>query len=175
MRPLKEYDISFTGLKPGDYQFDYLIDKKFFEAFDYDDYLDSNVDIKLDFVRKTNLLELHLKAAGTVNVLCDVSAEPYDQPIKGDLDVVIKFGEEFNDDEADLVIIPFGESQINVAQFIYELIVLATPVKRVHPGIEAGTLNSEVLDKLNELSPGHHKSEEETDPRWDALKKLINK
>jgi hypothetical protein len=58
---------------------------------------------------------------------------------------------------------------------------LNLPAKRVHPGIEDGTLESEILDKLEELSL---KSTEEkeldepkegpTDPRWDSLKKLLN-
>ena len=51
------------------------------------------------------------------------------------------------------MIIPHGEYQINVAQFIYELVVLAMPAKKVHPGIEDGTLQSDILIKLEELSP----------------------
>ena len=61
-------------------------------------------------------------------------------------------------------------------QYIYELIVLAVPVKRVHPGIEDGTLKSDILSKLEELSPEHgndEKGSEDIDPRWDNLKKLL--
>ena len=50
------------------------------------------------------------------------------------------------------------------------------PNKRVHPGVEDGTLKSDILDKLEELSiPDKEKQEdkEETDPRWDSLKKLL--
>jgi len=51
---------------------------------------------------------------------------------------------------------------------------LAVPQKRIHPGIEDGTLQSEVLDKLNELQPKEKRSnKEENDPRWDELKKLL--
>jgi uncharacterized metal-binding protein YceD (DUF177 family) len=56
------------------------------------------------------------------------------------------------------------------------LIVLALPAKRVHPGVEDGTLESEILEKLDELSPKEKdviEKKENTDPRWDKLKKLL--
>ncbi|NJX17426.1 DUF177 domain-containing protein, partial [Tamlana crocina] len=61
-------------------------------------------------------------------------------------------------------------------QYIYELIVLAVPSKRVHPGVLDGTLKSEVLEKLDELSPREKeiKAEEDIDPRWEKLKNLLN-
>jgi uncharacterized metal-binding protein YceD (DUF177 family) len=66
---------------------------------------------------------------------------------------------------------------VNVQQYIYELIVLSIPLKRVHPGVEDGTLDSEVLDKLEELSINNNENkndEDEIDPRWDKLKNLLN-
>jgi len=122
-------------------------------------------------------MELTFKASGSVNVNCDLTNEPYDQPIDGSLFLVIKFGEEFNDENEDLLILPHGEYEVNVQQYIYELIVLSIPLKRVHPGVEDGTLDSEVLDKLEELSINNNENkndEDEIDPRWDKLKNLLN-
>ena len=53
------------------------------------------------------------------------------------------------------------------------MIVLSVPQKKIHPGIEDGSLESEVLKKLDELSPDKTKNNNETDPRWDDLKKLL--
>ena len=51
--------------------------------------------------------------------------------------------------------------------------MLAVPQKKVHPGIENGSLQSDLLDRLEELHPSESTNESETtDPRWDALKKL---
>ena len=88
--------------------------------------------------------------------------------------MVVKFGEEYNDEDDEILILPHGEHQLNIAQYVYEMLVLAVPQKRIHPGIEDGTLQSEVLDKLNELQPKEKRSnKEENDPRWDELKKLL--
>ena len=43
--------------------------------------------------------------------------------------------------------------KLTLQQYIYELIVLSVPTKRIHPGVEDGTLDSEILNKLEELSP----------------------
>ena len=91
-------------------------------------------------------------------------------------DLVVKFGQEYNDENDAILIIPHAEYEINVAQYIYELIILSVPLKRIHPGVKDGTLKSEALKKLEELSPeqkDNNNNTDEVDPRWDKLKKLI--
>jgi len=177
MKPLKEFTIPYVGLKIGKHNFDYQIDKKFFEYFEYEDFNNVNVRADLVFEKKTTLLELHFKISGSVNVNCDLTNEPYDQDINGEFDLVVKFGEDYNDDFEDILILPHGEYEINVAQYIYELIILSMPAKRIHPGVEDGTLDSDILEKLEELSPKNlddkETTSEETDPRWNTLKKLL--
>ena len=176
MRELKAYTIQFVGLKVGKHHFDYEIDKAFFKDFEYEEFNDANLKVNLLFEKKTTLLELAFEVSGSVNVNCDITNEPYNQRIEDTFKLVVKFGESYNDDNEEILIIPNGEYQINVAQYIYELIVLAVPIKKVHPGIEDGSLDSDILKKLKELSPKEKtedKNTEETDPRWDTLKKLL--
>ncbi|HSP83842.1 MAG TPA: DUF177 domain-containing protein [Gillisia sp.] len=180
MRKLAAFTIPFVGLKPGKHEFEYQIDKEFFEHFEYDEFHDANVKVDLLFDKKPTMMELTFKASGIVNVDCDLTSEPYDQPVEGEMILVVQFGDEFNDDNEELLILPHGEYQLEVAQYIYELIVLSVPLKRVHPGVLDGTLESEVLEKLEELSPKaaedieENENGEEIDPRWNKLKNLFN-
>lgn len=175
MKPLKEFVIPFVGLKLGKHHFDFEIDKTFFEHFGFEDFNDSNIKADVVLEKKTTLLEFDFSISGTVNVNCDLSNEPFDQPINGQYHLVVKFGQEFNDDNDEILILPHGEYEINIAQYIYELIVLSVPKKLVHPGIKDGTLKSDILERLEELSPKKisNKKDNETDPRWDTLKKLL--
>ncbi|TCK67869.1 uncharacterized metal-binding protein YceD (DUF177 family) [Winogradskyella wandonensis] len=177
MKAMKAYTIPFVGLKVGKHHFDYQIDNTFFLEFDYNEFNAANLNVDLLFEKKTTLLELTFTATGIVNVNCDVTNEPFDLHVEDSFKLVVKFGEDYNDDNEEILIVPHGEYQINVAQYIYELIVLALPAKKVHPGIEDGTLKSDILTKLEELSPKENKTKEdnieETDPRWDTLKKLL--
>ncbi|TAI47649.1 YceD family protein [Flagellimonas allohymeniacidonis] len=174
MEKLKEFFIPFSGLKLGKHKFGYQIDNTFFESFDYLEFNEAQIKVSAILNKMNNMMELELSSDGQVNVDCDVTGEPFLQPISSKLDLVIKFGEEFNDENDEILILPHGEHQFNLAQYIYEMLVLAVPQKKVHPGVIDGTLQSEVLDKLEELQPGEDKEESKnTDPRWDDLKKLL--
>ena len=53
MKDLKEFDISFIGLKEGIHQFDYKIEKEFFYFFNYEEFYNSNVNVNLSPSAKT--------------------------------------------------------------------------------------------------------------------------
>ena len=178
MKQLKEFIIPFIGLKLGKHSFDFKINKTFFEYFEYEDFNNSEIDLDVLLIKKNTMLEFTLAFKGYVNVNCDVTNEPYNQVITGLFDFIVKFGDEFNDENEELIIIPHGSYEFNIQQYVYESIVLAVPTKRIHPGIEAGTLKSDILNKLEELRPTTEgdkpdAKDENTDPRWDKLKNLL--
>jgi len=180
MSKTKEFLIPFIGLKLGKHHFEYQINNKFFENFDYDEFQNSDIKVSLVFDKKSNMLELEFKHKGTVNVPCDLTGEDFDLPIKGKMKLIVRFGDEFNNDNEELLILPHGEHEIDVAQYIYEMIALSVPLKRVHPGVKDGSLQTDALKKLNELTvksvkekKEENKQEEDIDPRWEKLKKLL--
>lgn len=175
MKELKEFTIPFVGLKVGEYTYNFEINNTFFEHFEYDEFNDANIHLEVLLDKKTTLLEFSLSFKGSVNVNCDTTNEPYNQEVDGQYHFVVNFGEEFNDEDEDILILPHGSYQVNIQQYVYESIVLAMPARRIHPGIEDGTLKSEIFEKLEELSPKleNETKEESTDPRWDDLKKLL--
>ncbi|TDQ21974.1 YceD family protein [Tenacibaculum caenipelagi] len=175
MKDLKEFNIPFIGLKEGSHLFEYQIGKTFFEAFQFDEFNDVNVKADITFVKKSTLFEFSFTINGTVNVPCDITNELFDLPIDGSLNLVVKFGPEFNDEHDEILILPYEAYQINVAQYIYELIVLSVPTKRIHPNVTDGSMQSDALRKLEELRINEEKTveEESTDPRWDKLKDLL--
>ena len=176
-RKLKMYDISFVGLKQGKHIFDYQIDNSFFESFNYNEFNEVSQKVTVILDKKSNLMELTFTSEGIVNVNCDISNEPFDLPTQGELFLVVKFGEEFNDENDELLILPNGEHTINIAQYIYEMIILSVPVKHIHPNIEDESFAG-VLHTLEELSPKEKdivEDYQDIDPRWNELRKLLNK
>lgn len=180
MRDLKEFTIPFVGLKLGEHHLKHIIKNKFFEHFEYDEFNDATINLDVLLDKKTTFMEFTLTYAGSVNVNCDVTNEPYNQELEGSYHFLVKFGDDFNDENEDLLIIPHGSYEVNIQQYIYESVILSLPSRRIHPGVEDGTLQSDILDKLEELSPKATKENREetqegtTDPRWDSLKKLLN-
>ena len=172
MKDLKEFNIPFVGLKEGKHLFQYKIDNTFFELYDYNEFEKSSINVTLEFVKKSTLFELEFTASGSVNVPCDVTNEYFDLEITATLPLVVKFGQEYNDENEEILILPHEVYQFSVAQFIYEMIVLGIPSKRVHPKVLDGTMESEALNKLQELTIKEQKTVDNTDPRWDKLKNL---
>ncbi len=171
---LKEFNIPFSGLKLGKHHFEYQIDKSFFDSFDYDEFNAASVHVDVILDKLSTVMELEMHARGTVNVACDLSNEPYDQPVEGSLKLVIKFGDAYSDEDDEILVLPHGEHQFSIAQYVYEMIVLSVPSKRVHPGVLDGSLHTELLRKLQELQPKETGNKtEKTDPRWDALRNLL--
>ena len=180
MNKTKEFLIPFIGLKLGKHHFEYYINNVFFEIFDYQEFNNSNIKVNVVLEKKSTLLELSFKHKGIVNVPCDMTNEEFDLPIKGKMNLIVRFGDTFNNDNEELLILPHGEYQVDIAQYIYEMIALSVPLKRIHPGIKDGSLQTEALTKLKELTITELKKEhtkeqekENIDPRWDKLKQLL--
>ncbi|MGY5351604.1 YceD family protein [Wenyingzhuangia sp. IMCC45533] len=172
MKTLNEFKIPFVGLKEGKHHFDYQIDKKFFDAFNYDEFDQIDFLVNLELNKKLTMMELHFSAKGTVNVPCDVTGEDFDLIVEGEFPLIVKFGEVLDNENEELLILPHGAYEIELHQYIYELILLSIPQRRVKPGVENNTDDTEEQDK--ELEDKEVKNEQR-DPRWDQLKQLLDK
>ena len=167
----KDFDIVFSGLSLGEHLFTYELDDSFFELFGYTDYdgLAGTANVSLD--KHNTFLELKFSFQGSIQVYCDRSNIPFSQSLNPTFELLVKFGDEYNDEDDEQLILPQGEFHVNIAQFIYELIVLNIPKKNIHPDVESGKIVPDFdMDDESELK----EENEEIDPRWDKLKDLLN-
>ena len=131
--------------------------------------------------------ELNFQIAGTVIVPCDRCLDDMDLSIETQDKLIVKFGKEYAEESDEIVIVPEEEGSINIAWFLYEFIALAIPIKHVHA---AGKCNKAMAAKLRKhtaisldddsvesLDEEFEESERQdagvSDPRWDALKGLL--
>jgi len=168
----EQFIIPFSGLKLGIHQFDLKIDNTFFDHYEYAEIKSGSVKIHLDLEKKERMLIFDFTINGTVSLPCDRCGEPIDIVIRGKEGLIVKLGIKYIEESEDVLIIPETDKMFDVSSFLYEIMHLILPAKRVHPDNIDGEsqCNPEVLKKLNELS-GHHSP----DPRWEVLNKLKNK
>jgi len=171
---LKQYSIQFASLKPENYTFEFVVNDKFFENFDESEIKKGHVKILVDLERQTRMLIFNFKIEGVVKLLCDRCLDEYDQPIHSEERLIVKLGSEKKEETEEIVVIPEADHSISLAQFFYEYIHLALPVKKVHPSNSKGKslCNKEVIKKLKEHENTKSNESEKPDPRWDALKKI---
>jgi uncharacterized protein len=167
------YAIGFSGLKEGRHTFDFEIDDKFFEKFEESEIKEGSLFAYIELDKRSTHLDLLIKINGKVKVCCDRCLEMFFFPVECENRLLVKFGTKIGDDDPDIISLPAEEHELDLQQNFYEYIHLALPIKRVHPDDQNGnsTCDPAMLEKLKELIVD---DENENDPRWDELRKLMN-
>ncbi len=167
------YIIPLGGLKVGHHTFEYVITNKFFEKFEESEIKEGDLTANIELEKKLTHSELVIKIAGKVKICCDRCLGMFLYPIQSESRLLIKSGTTWDSDDPDMLTIPADQNDVDLSQYIYELIHLALPIQRFHPLDIKGesTCDPEMLKKLTEHLVDNEKEE---DPRWDELKKLTN-
>ncbi len=176
MSGISAYNIAFKGLALGQTVFEYAINKSFFDYFDGGIVEEGDILVKVVLDKQSNLLILSFNIKGTVLVACDRCLDVYPEPVKNTAKVYVKYGEDNYEEGDDVIWVDVTESQINVAQMIYDYILLALPMRTVHPEDEKGNslCNPAMIERIENLNYFPEEDEvETTDSRWDELKKLL--
>jgi len=130
------------------------------------------------------LIELTFHILGKVELVCDRSLETFEHPLDFTEKMIYKFGSEVKEIDENVMMITRDTPSINVAQLIYEFILLALPLKKIHPDYtnELDEEDNELegrfvyLDEtFTEDSEEEKESTTPVDPRWEKLGKLKNK
>ncbi len=181
MDRLKDYSISFKGLTEGLHKFEYQIGTSFFKLFENPLVESGQLNAVVSLNKSQNLLVVDFNISGVVNSICDNCLAPIEIPVDCSERLYFNFGLEYAEQSEEIIVLSYDEHQINVAQWLYEFIIVSLPIRHIHPEDENGnpTCNIQMLDKLNEYRVDEgdilDKKENNSDPRWDALKKLLNK
>jgi uncharacterized protein len=167
------YCIPLSGLKEGRHTFDFEINKEFFEQVEESEVKEGRLIANIQMDKMSTHLDLAITISGEVRICCDRCLEMFFHPVACENRLLVKFGKTVEEIDPDILSLPIGEHELDLQQHLYEYIMLALPIKRVHPNDMNGksTCDPEMLKKLDELIIDEEK---ETDPRWDKLKNLMN-
>lgn len=171
-----KYEIEFKGLREGLHEFEFETDSKFFEHFENSQVQSGSVMAIVTLEKRSTFLKIRFNLKGWVELPCDRCLADYRQNIESEAEMLVKFSETEMEDDVDVMWVKPDEHKINLAQLIYEYIILAIPLRRVHPVNKKGEseCDSEMLNRISNVQAETDEQEEITDPRWDALKKLKN-
>ncbi|WP_338223112.1 DUF177 domain-containing protein [Algoriphagus confluentis] len=189
MKFLKTFDIEVIKFKEGQHEFDFEINEIFFRHFEDNEILDKgNLTVRVLMDKGPNLIELEFQIQGTVELTCDRSLEVFDYELETSEVMIYKYGPIEQEIDENVSMITRDTPSINVAQLIYEFILLALPAKKIHPDhrneldeedydVEGGFvyIQSEEEENLEESSETEENESKPVDPRWEQLLKLKNK
>lgn len=152
------YEIAFVGLKQGIHEFVYDVDDKFFVEKGDPDFTNCQAQVKLQLDKKVGFMLLKFEIGGKADITCDRCGNPLAMDIWDEFNVLVKLvenPEEMNaqEEDPDVFYISRTESHIDVADWIYEFVLLSFPLQKMCSNEEMGgpQCNKEVLDKLKAM------------------------
>ena len=185
---LSAYKLQLKGMPVGTQQFHIVADSDFFTEMESEEIRGGNVDVAITVTKKAESYDLAIHCNGVITIGCDRCLDDMEHTVDADYNIVVKYGDSYNDDNDELLIIPESENQLDVASMVYDTIALTIPLMHVHP---EGKCNKEMAEKLKQHSAQiveegekdyEDSDDEETeteqngnyDPRWKALRDLLD-
>lgn len=179
MDKFRNYDVVFSGLKTGKHEFKFEVEQAFFDLFETEqEFSGAKIDVDVLLEKHSTFLDFLIKIHGIVNLVCDITSETFTHPIENEIKFLVKFGEEYDDSNEEVITIPQGDSAFNISQAIYEAVILSIPMKKISPNVKEEDF--ELIEKFSpkEIEEEEEEEKEETheiDPRWEVLKRLKDK
>jgi uncharacterized metal-binding protein YceD (DUF177 family) len=172
----REYEIAFVGLKPGNHEFSYDVNDRFFEEYGVQEFQQTEAKVKLLLEKNNSFMILRFEVGGKADVTCDRCGNELPLQLFDDFTITVKLVEEpaiMNDQEVDpdVYYIGRGESHLDVKDWIYEFVNLSIPMQKTceFENMDGPHCNTAARDLLNS-----DKSKEDLgeNPLWKGLEKF---
>lgn len=173
MKGLKAYKIDIFGLKNGTHEFDFTFDESFFAAFENSLVTKGKGTCKILMMKSDSMITLEFNVLGNIELTCDRSLALFDYPIDVTKSIVYKYGDEEKELSEDVFVILKTTQEIRIDSFLYELINLEVPMKKLHPKFQDEANDEDEMIFTSGLEKENN--EDSVDPRWEALRKLNKK
>ncbi len=173
MRP-QDYKVNIIGLSQKAHEFDFKVDDAFFEHYGQTILPGGHFDVMVTLNKRETMIEAKFQIHGEANLICDRSLDPFAYPMDIKKDIVFKYGTEAQELSDEIVIITREQESLDLGQFIYELIAVNVPMKKLHPRFMQNGLEDAESEMVYTSGAADNEQEDEdkTDPRWEKLKKL---
>lgn len=124
---------------------DFAIGTEFFKNMENPDVIDSDVKVHLRLEHKNDTYYCHFTLQGMMHIPCDRCLDPMEHPVDTTFDIAVKFGEEYDDSNDDVLVIPEEDVFLNVAYMLYDTLILTIPMRHVHPQGQCNRAMASVL------------------------------
>lgn len=177
MKTLKDYIVPIAKLQSKDYIYEWGGESAFFATFEQSLVEKGTFQVKMLLRKSEALLHLNFEIKGTLELVCDRSLETFGYPFSTEGIQILRFSDHSEQFSEEMELVPRGIAEIDVSHYIYELIALAVPMKKLHPKFEEEE-NDDTLTLIYSSEQKDitiEKTDQLPDPRWEELRKLIDK
>ncbi len=153
-----QYKVQLSNLQEGKHEQEFECNTEFFRNMENTEVLSSDVHVHLDLEKKRDAYYLHFSFYGEITIPCDRCLDPMELPVESEYSLTVKYGESYNDESDEVLVIPYSDTYLNVAYMLYDTIMLSIPLRHVHP---LGKCNRAMASVLNKHKGGIDDGDEE--------------
>lgn len=145
---MRNYSIAYHGLPVGNHQITMDVEESLFTPFRDAEINSGSGKVTIDLERHASFLVLNVVIDGQLEVPCDRCLERFMQELHFEGRLFVKFSQEIDEPEydenegvnnqEDILWMNPGDNYLELGSYIYESMILALPVQRVHPEDEEG-------------------------------------
>lgn len=121
------------------------------------------------FQRKADRIRAMVSIQANLELICDRCLEPFSYALTTQYEIVFDPAtkEELEDENSAVRMLNIPKNQISILNEVRDTIVLAVPLKKIHPRFAVNEDNSQEIEQI-------YADPDLVDPRWDVLKNLMN-
>lgn len=165
-KQLLEYIIPHRGLKEGFHEFDFRVGAHFLSHFKDDIIQSAEIKVHVQLDNRPAFLHFDIHMAGWAEVPCDRCLSACQVQLNATEQLVVKWNEESESEDSNLLIIPEIQSEFDLAPVLYEQLKLNIPIRTIHE--DERNCDQDTLSRFKALN----KTSTTTDPRWEQLKNI---
>ncbi len=167
-----EFKVNVIGLSQKAHRYDFEIGDAFFELYGHSLVERGHFTANVTLDKRETMIEAQFHISGAATLVCDRSLEPFDFPMEIDKTILFKYGPEEKELSDEIVMITRTQATLDIGQYIYELIAVGVPIKKLHPKFKDDKLEESDIQLVYSSPAEEQDGEEQIDPRWEKLKKL---
>lgn len=179
--------LSISSLPFGKQDFNYHVDGEFFNEIEASEVRSGSVDVALIVTHtQEGIYELDFVCNGVISIPCDRCLDDMDHQVDDTYHLTVNMGDVLDDSQDGVLVIPSSWRTLDLAPIVRDTVLLTIPMMHVHA---PGECNEEMLGRLEEHAASGYNSDEDfetppsdnmenaegdIDPRWEALKQLVD-
>ena len=193
---MASFKLPLRGLTFGTKEFSYQLSEDFFNETGASEVHRASVAATLKVVHEhEGIYELHFAFKGELQIPCDRCLDLMPLEVDTTWQIRVKYGPRYDDSCDDVLMVPESWRELDLQPLMRDTVLLTIPIKHVHP---EGGCNEQMMaqlsshaaidlsdddDYMHQAGGGdednndddNDNAEKGTDPRWDALKQLLDK
>jgi len=140
------YSIDYKGLAVGEYDFELPIEDSLFNLWEESEIKSGHGVAKIHLSKHSDMAEMSAELSGEVQVTCDRCLEEFMLPFTWSDGCIVRVTDDVPEDETDDLYISPSEEKLDLAQWLYESVILSLPYQWVHPDIK--DCNPEMISRI---------------------------